>query len=600
MRDYDYIVLVDENGQPYIAHSLFGNVKKAVKSAGSRAHKYIAKWGEGAKARYFYTQEELKAAMNQGKQKVKDAVDNAKQKGRDAIGITAKEKMKAASNDMRRAHAESNKDYNEYKKARRDSMRAESAAMKADAAKTYANWNVDKAKAEAARARAEVDHDRSELNKAENRYQQQHEKYYGDENSLGKTAERAVSKSAREEHAADKKKLDELNTARSDAYKTAKAGEQVLQEAYDAQRRAMSEKRMADKEADKANRDYTVSKEKRIDASYKDLESDVSSMEADQAYRRARAEYAATPLAKINAAKDKVGEAVSNAKDKVSNVVGDAKEKVKDAASGAADAAKDAKEKVKDAASGATVAAKDASSKVKSAYDRMRDEFAKKREEKDREKLLETIRKNHVEKPNITPENYNKYEAAAWYVSPKMSLDTDPNGEKQYARRLINKEGIAEDALKEASGSLKGASSIDDKRRTASEKRMAENELAGLKGATANWMAKGARWSNDAENKAEQHSADSKPKNDPKIDVSKLADNEYVYALGSNTGHAGEVKKVMDAERAYNTAMRNYNRIAASKNASGQDKNAAKREMEKMKRDYESLLNDLVDTLNKE
>lgn len=452
MRDNDYIVLVDENGQPYIAHSLFGNVKKAARSAGSRAHKYIAKWGEGAKARYFYTQEELKSAMNQGKQKVKDTVDNMKQKGRDVIGITAKEKMKAASNDMRRAHAENNKDYNEYRKARRDSMGAEYAAMKADAAKTYANWNVDKAKAEAARARAEVDHDRSELNKAENRYQQQHEMYYGDENSLGKTIERAVSKSAREEHAADKKQLDELNTARSDAYKTAKAGEQVLQEAYDAQRRAMSEKRMADKEADKANRDYTVSKEKRIDASLKSLESDVSSMEADQAYRRARAEYAATPLAKINAAKDKVSEAVSNAKDKVSDVVGDVKDKVKD------------------------------------------------------------IRNKHTE---IGPSDEKLMDQ---YVKSGSNVPSDHD----------------------------------------------------------------------------------KPKNDPKIDISNLADNEYVYALGSNTGHAGEVKKVKDAEHAYNTAMRNYNRIAASKNASGQDKNAAKREMEKMKRDYESLLNDLVDTLNKE
>ena len=214
----------------------------------------------------------------------------------------------------------------------------------------------------------------------------------------------------------------------------------------------MSEKRMADKEADKANRDYTVSKEKRIDASLKSLESDVSSMEADQAYRRARAEYAATPLAKINAAKDKVSEAVSNAKDKVSDVVGDVKDKVKD------------------------------------------------------------IRNKHTE---IGPSDEKLMDQ---YVKSGSNVPSDHD----------------------------------------------------------------------------------KPKNDPKIDISNLADNEYVYALGSNTGHAGEVKKVKDAEHAYNTAMRNYNRIAASKNASGQDKNAAKREMEKMKRDYESLLNDLVDTLNKE
>lgn len=67
MNNGDYVILIDENGQPYIAHSVFSRIGDAAKSAGRTAHKYIAKVGEGAKARYFYTQEELKAFYNRGK-----------------------------------------------------------------------------------------------------------------------------------------------------------------------------------------------------------------------------------------------------------------------------------------------------------------------------------------------------------------------------------------------------------------------------------------------------------------------------------------------------------------------------------------------------
>ena len=82
----DYIVLVDENGQPYIAHSI-----------GKRAVKYIAKIGEGAKARYFYTKEQLNAFKN----KARDKWDG---------GVSAKK--------AEQAYAEANK-----KRSERDSRR---------------------------------------------------------------------------------------------------------------------------------------------------------------------------------------------------------------------------------------------------------------------------------------------------------------------------------------------------------------------------------------------------------------------------------------------------------------------------------------------
>ena len=61
----DYYIGVDRNGVPYIAHA-WGNAWK------NRQHKYIAKIGEGAKARYIYTKEELRAFQQGKKQQTKN------------------------------------------------------------------------------------------------------------------------------------------------------------------------------------------------------------------------------------------------------------------------------------------------------------------------------------------------------------------------------------------------------------------------------------------------------------------------------------------------------------------------------------------------
>ncbi len=121
MQNSNYVVLIDENGQPYLAHSIWDRAKNAygsarsaagkaygsARSAGNRAVKYIEKIGDGAKARYFYTQDELKAYYNKGKNAAKNAANKASQSAknaankavasaRDAIGITDREKRDAA------------------------------------------------------------------------------------------------------------------------------------------------------------------------------------------------------------------------------------------------------------------------------------------------------------------------------------------------------------------------------------------------------------------------------------------------------------------------------------------------------------------------
>lgn len=63
----DYVVLFDENGKPYVAHSAQGSVNSGVRTVGKATHKYLLKVGEGAKARYAYTKEEVDALLGRGK-----------------------------------------------------------------------------------------------------------------------------------------------------------------------------------------------------------------------------------------------------------------------------------------------------------------------------------------------------------------------------------------------------------------------------------------------------------------------------------------------------------------------------------------------------
>ncbi len=53
----NYVILVDENGHPFIAHGIFGDARK-------QGTKYIERIKEGAKTRYFYTKAELDAYRN--------------------------------------------------------------------------------------------------------------------------------------------------------------------------------------------------------------------------------------------------------------------------------------------------------------------------------------------------------------------------------------------------------------------------------------------------------------------------------------------------------------------------------------------------------
>ena len=95
MSEYsDYVILIDENGQPYIAHSIFSNARQ-------KGAKYIQKIKDGAKTRYFYTKAELEAYYNKGKQATKEAASKAKSVTREITGKAAKDRLDAAQKDYR-------------------------------------------------------------------------------------------------------------------------------------------------------------------------------------------------------------------------------------------------------------------------------------------------------------------------------------------------------------------------------------------------------------------------------------------------------------------------------------------------------------------
>ena len=101
----DYIIAVDRDGQPYIAHA-WGRGTNG-------QHKYIAKIGEGAKARYFYTQEQLRAFQQGARQGAQNAGVQAKQRATNV----ANQVKNTAQSKLEKAVQVKNNVSNEFKKS---------------------------------------------------------------------------------------------------------------------------------------------------------------------------------------------------------------------------------------------------------------------------------------------------------------------------------------------------------------------------------------------------------------------------------------------------------------------------------------------------
>lgn len=104
-----YVMLVDENGEPYLAHAGFlqrartaaGNAVNSVRSAvagrgGTRQnHKYLMKIGSPDNPRYLYTQEEVRAYLRGGRNALNNMANKAGQTAKNAVNTVKKTTGKA-------------------------------------------------------------------------------------------------------------------------------------------------------------------------------------------------------------------------------------------------------------------------------------------------------------------------------------------------------------------------------------------------------------------------------------------------------------------------------------------------------------------------
>lgn len=91
----DYVVMIDENGQPYIAHAMpWKKTPKAAAGQGEErpGHKYVGRLWDGTKWLYAYSQEALNALRRGG--------GRVKAKVKDKLGYDERERRDAAWNNM--------------------------------------------------------------------------------------------------------------------------------------------------------------------------------------------------------------------------------------------------------------------------------------------------------------------------------------------------------------------------------------------------------------------------------------------------------------------------------------------------------------------
>ena len=113
MNPRDYIVSVDEHGDPYISHALFGLGKGGQK----KNHKYYTRAQDNGRWRYFYSPEEYRTWASGGSKKkvstsdkmktafrqLKEAGTDAAVKVRDKVAPQHKERLDAAEKKLRKA-----------------------------------------------------------------------------------------------------------------------------------------------------------------------------------------------------------------------------------------------------------------------------------------------------------------------------------------------------------------------------------------------------------------------------------------------------------------------------------------------------------------
>lgn len=335
----EYYVAIDSNGEPYIEHAIFGRNSGGSNSRGSRQNvKYLEKIKDGARTRYFYTQDELQAYYDNMRGKAKDTAQQAKQKAqkvaerakveaRYAVGSAQKEardraydEMVRASRDAGRVQVQGATNTSAARQAQNDAIKA-----KAKLKESYDNRLVQEG-AEAAKRRYDAlkqkyaDTPLAKVEKAKEKVEQTTDnlvvnasKAKADAETFGKEVANGIKNMASDmSGAGTKESLNKVKAEREEAIKKAEKAEQK------------AEKLMA-----RADRDgwYNTLNEA-VNASDAELEAIRALNNAKTADERVKfwtKLYGDTPLGKIENSKEKVESAAKSLKEQVKSLIPGAK-----------------------------------------------------------------------------------------------------------------------------------------------------------------------------------------------------------------------------------------------------------------------------------
>ena len=550
MKYSDYIVTIDENGQPYIEHVSWGGVKSSVKGAANRAHKYLLKVGEGAKAQYAYTKEEVDRLLGRGRQKVKDVT-----------GATAKEKRDKAYADMVRSSRD----------AGRAQTRAASSAVNVAKLDSVRREAIEQK--QAARVNA--------LSAINNNYNA----------GITDNHAKAALRDAGRDYQNAKDNASKWITTNKD-YEALDAAKEKYDRALDDRRRAMSERKIAEKEEKEAISKYDHAEHDvvpkanatiRADQKAKDAadDADYEKRWADyykRQYEQASEDYSKTPLAKVK-------EAASSAKDKASDAI----DKVKGVASSAKDKASDAVDKAKNAASSAKDKAKEVGGQIKEATDSMLKELSPGYRARERMKDAEAKYEEAAKKQSDALDKY--YKGAKAEKENSEARDSSAHASAAYDKGVYDQREYYDNYGERIDRRDKAASDMYDARREYSKtplsklEKFAKDPVGTVKDA-ADDAASEVKWAVDSavfktQVKAAERKVDS---------VEKLMDKYKrpsmdIYTYDRQTG------KTIRAQEQYDTYMGKANDLLNTMKANAAKGEAPSREqIAEVKRLYERAI----------
>ena len=568
MYDYDYKILIDRDGQPYICHAgMFDSGGNAVsgrqKGAQTRNHKYIARIQERRGYRYFYTPEELKAYYNQGITAVKNAT-----------GITAR-------NNLQRAQERANNANFLNRRKRNSELNA--------AREAYDSTPLGRAEQTTARAKK---YGEKVVSSISNSIENLRRKV--DERENRKKADNLGSDTARSEKFA-KKKTQSRSAKPKNEDTIERHGRELpvggMPKEGWSKRRSMESEESKKEDAMAESRQLknaqahtqTENEAKSEEAMKEDARAESRQLKNAQAHEQPKSEESEKEDARAESRQLKNDQAHENAQAESAE-----ESKTKTVAGISGEFSKNGS-----ASKNSEKASPKNSEKTSKPDEAAIQEIRKIAANSDRSLSIEE-RQNLGKKYGLDEKTLNIIDGNLRH--PDMQGPTGQKWIDDYIRKHAKIPEAETEAADEGNTNKDGGTKQDSKPASGSDEKAKAEEKTGsddTSDRSSDLSTEGARTEQIASrNTGSASSSGSRPK----IDASKVS-AQYLMNLASNSGI--DTKKLETADDAYFNAQREYNRLLNSSSSSGQERASAQRAMQKAQQVYEGELQKLVDQLNK-